>query len=43
MLQRQDTNKRHSMIAVTLDELVPQDHLVRKVDAAIDFYSSMIW
>jgi transposase len=37
MLRRQDTDKRHSMMAVTLDELVPQDHLVRKIDAAIDF------
>jgi transposase len=25
------------MMAVTLDELVPQDYLVRKIDAAIDF------
>lgn len=24
-------------MAVTLDELVPQDYLVRKIDAAIDF------
>lgn len=37
MLQRQNTDKRHSMMAVTLDELVPQDHLVRKIDVAIDF------
>jgi transposase len=37
MLRRQDTDKRHSMMAVTLDELVPQDHLVRKIDVAIDF------
>jgi transposase len=37
MLQRQNTDKRHSIMAVTLDELVPQDHLVRKIDAAINF------
>ncbi|QHC05227.1 hypothetical protein GRQ40_15695 [Anoxybacillus sp. PDR2] len=42
MLQRQNTDKRHSMMAVTLDELVPQDHLVRKIDAAMIFRLSMI-
>ncbi|EEO11871.1 transposase for IS1668 [Vibrio cholerae RC9] len=29
--------QQHQLEMVTLEELVPKDHLVRKVDAAIDF------
>jgi hypothetical protein len=43
MLQRQNTDKRHSMMAVTLDELVPQDHLVRESMQRLIFRISMIW
>lgn len=33
----QGTEERKQMKMITLDDLVPKDHLVRKIDAAIDF------
>lgn len=37
MMAKQSMNGRNQFTMLTLDELVPQDHLVRKVDAAINF------
>ena len=37
MLKQHDMTKRDQVSMLSLDQLVPQDHLVRKVDAAIDF------
>jgi transposase len=37
MLSKRPENRRNQMEVVTLDQLVPADHLVRKIDAAIDF------
>lgn len=34
---RRDRNKQEAMEIVTYDMLVPKDHLLRKIDAAIDF------
>ncbi|MDF9412602.1 transposase, partial [Brevibacillus laterosporus] len=37
MLKRQDSEARYQLSVVSLDELVPSDHLVRKIEKAIDF------
>ena len=37
MLTTNSNNKRDSVEIVSIDQLVPQDHLVRKLDACIDF------
>ena len=37
MLKRQDAEGRYQLSFVSLDELVPSDHLVRKIEKAIDF------
>jgi transposase len=37
MLNKQQAEGRYQISVVSLDELVPQDHLVRKIENAIDF------
>lgn len=37
MLSVHDNSKRAQVTFISLDQLVPKDHLVRKIDAAIDF------
>ena len=37
MLTQYTSNYRKQLEIVILDELVPENHLIRKVDAAIDF------
>lgn len=37
MLTRREDDRRKQLEVVALDDLVPKDHLVRKIDAAIDF------
>ena len=37
MLRKTPAPQQHQLEMVTLEQLVPKDHLVRKVDAAIDF------
>ena len=37
MLKRRDMTSRNQMEMITLDTLVPANHLVRKIDAAINF------
>ncbi|MEO1769215.1 transposase [Enterococcus sp. 665A] len=37
MMSKQFVNGRNQFTMLTKDELVPQNHLVRKIDAAIDF------
>ncbi|MCR8998502.1 IS5/IS1182 family transposase, partial [Brevibacillus laterosporus] len=37
MLKRQDAEARYQLSVVSLDELVPSNHLVRKIEKAIDF------
>ena len=37
MLNKQKAEGRYQISVVSLDELVPQDHLVRKIENAIDF------
>lgn len=34
---RDASPQQYQFETITLDELVPEDHLVRKIDAAIDF------
>ncbi|MCR5946780.1 transposase [Salmonella enterica subsp. houtenae] len=34
---REPSPQQYQFETVTLDELVPEDHLVRKIDATIDF------
>ncbi|BDP54939.1 hypothetical protein EfmJHP35_28630 [Enterococcus faecium] len=34
---KNNTNGRNQFAMLTIDDLVPQDHLVRKIDAALDF------
>ena len=43
MLNKQEAEGRYQISAFSLDELVPEDHLVRKIENAIDFCSSMTW
>ena len=37
MLRERETSKQREYEIVLLDELVPQDHILRKIDAAVDF------
>ncbi|VDG97161.1 Uncharacterised protein [Lysinibacillus sphaericus] len=37
MMTKKQVNEREQMEMLTIEQLVPQDHLVRKLDAAIDF------
>lgn len=37
MLRKQDITKRDQVTIISLDQLVPENHLVRKIDSAIDF------
>ncbi|MED4916030.1 IS5/IS1182 family transposase, partial [Geobacillus thermodenitrificans] len=37
MLRPHQEDGRYTETTVKLDDLVPEDHLVRKLDAAIDF------
>ena len=37
MLRERETSKQKEYEIVLLDELVPQDHILRKIDAAVDF------
>ncbi len=37
MLSKREEERRNQLEVVALDELVPEDHLVRKIDQAIDF------
>lgn len=37
MLSKRHQNHRHQLEVVSLEDLVPEDHLVRKIDQAIDF------
>jgi hypothetical protein len=34
---KKPTPMQHELEMVTLEELVPKDHLLRKIDAAVDF------
>jgi transposase len=36
-MSKHDLNHRNQEVVVSVDDLVPADHLVRKIDAAIDF------
>ncbi len=37
LLKRQDAEARYQLSVVSLDELFPSNHLVRKIEKAIDF------
>ena len=37
MLSKRNTDQRHQLQVVSIDDLVPEDHLVRKLDQAINF------
>ncbi|KRG13734.1 hypothetical protein ACA30_14650 [Virgibacillus soli] len=37
MMTKNQNNRREQLEMLTIEQLVPQDHLVRKLDAAIDF------
>ncbi len=37
MMTKNQINEREQLEMLTIEQLVPQDHLVRKLDAAIDF------
>lgn len=37
MLSKREEERRNQLEVMALDELVPEDHLVRKIDQAIDF------
>jgi transposase len=37
MLSKRTENGRNQMEVIALDDLVPEDHLVRKIDQVIDF------
>ncbi|MGJ0916510.1 IS5/IS1182 family transposase, partial [Enterococcus avium] len=37
MMSKNNTNGRNQFAMFTIDDLVPQDHLVQKIDAALDF------
>jgi len=36
-MSKNQINEREQLEMLTIDQLVPQDHLVRKLEAAIDF------
>jgi hypothetical protein len=37
ILSKHDSNQRDQLEMITLDQLVPANHLVRKIESAIDF------
>ena len=37
LMLKKPTPMQHELEMVTLEELVPKDHLLRKIDAAVDF------
>jgi hypothetical protein len=37
MMTRNFNTERDQLEMITIDQLVPQDHLVRKIESAIDF------
>ena len=37
MMTKNQVNEREQLEMLTIEQLVPQDHLVRKLEAAIDF------
>ncbi|MGC3370922.1 IS5/IS1182 family transposase, partial [Enterococcus faecium] len=37
MMSKNNSNGRNQFAMLTIDDLVPQDLLVRKIDAALDF------
>ena len=37
MMTKNQINERERLEMLTIEQLVPRDHLVRKLDAAIDF------
>jgi hypothetical protein len=37
MMSKNNTSGRNQFVMLTVDDLVPKDHLVRKIDAAIQF------
>ncbi|WP_275898292.1 hypothetical protein [Peribacillus alkalitolerans] len=37
MMTKNQINEREQLEMLAIEQLVPQDHLVRKLDAAIDF------
>ena len=37
MMTRNQTNERDHLEMLSIEQLVPENHLVRKLDAAIDF------
>jgi len=37
MMTKNQVNERDQLEILTIEQLVPQDHLVRKLDAALDF------
>lgn len=37
MMTKNQVNGRHQLEMLTIEQLVPENHLVRKLDAAIDF------
>ncbi|MCO0600882.1 IS5/IS1182 family transposase, partial [Peribacillus butanolivorans] len=37
MLSKHDSIQRDQLEMITLDQLVPANHMVRKIEAAIDF------
>lgn len=42
MLSKHNKEHRHQLQMVTVDDLVPADHLVRKIEASIDLILFMI-
>lgn len=46
MMRKQSIEGRNQFAMLTIDDLLPKDHLVRKIDAAIQFdfiYPIFIW
>ena len=42
MMTKNQTNEREQLEMLTIDQLVPNDHLMRKLEAAIDFHLSIL-
>ncbi|HOW38546.1 MAG TPA: transposase, partial [Bacillota bacterium] len=37
MMSKQDGRRRNEMQVIDMESMIPEDHLVRKIDAVIDF------